>query len=311
MVEALIDDSEVDADGALNVTTQAGAAGVQQIIAVAVGVAGALSAGNAGGVSIAGAGSGSGNTMDEDVTSSIENTKKSGKKVTTANGKGVKVTANDYSQIVSGSGSGAFGIGTYSGSAEVGVGVAISSNDISNSVLATINDSTVSSSGAVYLEATSSETIESVTTAGGISAGGRGVAASGVGARSHNTIDNAVKARISGSSMVTTAAAYAGDVTLTAQDTSTIIADGGGRTLAGTLGGGLDVAVGAAEAINKIGTSTTPQAIVAEIDDSTVTPAGRFSSRRFPTRRSRAWVGRGHRGDNLGFLGGRLGGFCL
>src|SRR5262249_45357427 len=70
-VLASIDSSTVTSDGAVDVEATAGDATRTQILAIAVGIAGALVGGRNAGLDFAGAGAGSGNTVDEDVEASI------------------------------------------------------------------------------------------------------------------------------------------------------------------------------------------------------------------------------------------------
>ncbi|HEV8062517.1 MAG TPA: hypothetical protein VGP68_21740, partial [Gemmataceae bacterium] len=265
-ITAAIEDSTVNSFAGVSVTASSDAS----ILAVSVGVAGALAGGEGGGIALAGAGSGSGNTINNVIEASI----KGASQVTS--GGPLTLSATDNSSITAGAGSLTFAVAGGQGGGFAGsIGVAAASNDIGNTVTAAIEDATVHSAGTVDISATNSSTILAVTVAGGVSvAGGEGggIAFAGAGAGSGNTIGNTTQAFISQNSSVTTTQGQ--DVELNATDSSSITADGGGGTLAGAggAGGGVAVGIGAAVAINTIANVTA-----AFIDDSTVTSAGKVT----------------------------------
>ena len=265
-VTASIEDATVNPAGGVNVTATSGAS----ILAVAVGVAGSLAGGQGGGIALAGAGSGSGNTVDNTIEASIK-----GASQVTSTGP-VTLTATDGSTITAGSGTLTFSVaGGMGGGFAASVGVAASSNEIGNTVTAAVEDSVVHASGAIGINATNSSTILAVTVAGGAAVGGGeggGVAFALAGAGSGNTIANTTLAFINQGSTVTTSRGQ--NIQVTATDSSSITADGGGGTLAGSggAGGGISAAIGAGVAVNTITNDTE-----AYIDGSAVTSAGNLT----------------------------------
>ena len=129
----------------------------------------------------------------------------------------------------------------------------MATNDIGNTILASVNGADVTVTGALTLSATSAAKISNITVGGS----GAGSFALG-GSVSLNDIANTVEASISGAAMVT-----AGSVSLAASDTSEIDALAGGIAVAGTA------AVGAAVATNDIGNT-----ILASLNGSEVTVTG-------------------------------------
>ena len=273
VVQASIDDSIVHSDGRVLLTTTAGDASSEQIYAEAFGIAGALAASEGGGVALAGAGSGSGNSVYENVESSVKN----GSTVTTNHAGDFTATATDYSKIHAGAGAGALAIAAGEGAGIAGsVGVSVAVNQIGNTVTAGIEGSTVNSSGGVSLDAEETASIYALTVAGSVSVGGGetvGVAFAGAGAGSGNSIINTVQAIINGGSSVTTSNDK--DVMLTARDDASITADAGGFSVGIGIGEAAGAgAIGAAQATNNIGTSSHYNVVLASIDGSTVTSDG-------------------------------------
>lgn len=215
---ATIDSSEVTSTGG---TVDVSAYSEAEILAI--GVAAAISAGGAGGVSIQGAGSGvvGFNTITNTIEASIV-----GSTVTAAGD--VTVDAEDHSHILAellAASIGAGGAGTVS--VNVAISATVADNNIGGSLLATINDSTVNTTGgAVTVDAFADNTIQAFGQAVGVSAGGAGavsvnVALSAVVAT--NIISNSVEASIHGSSVAANHASN-GLVTVNAQDLSDIFA---------------------------------------------------------------------------------------
>src|SRR6185312_13585568 len=95
------------------------------------------------------------------------------------------------------------------------------------------------------------------------------------GAFSENSVTTTTQALISSGSNVSSG--NLGDVTLTATNTATITADGGGATIAASVGASSHaaVAIGFGEATNNLGTSSQPNIVQTGIDNSTVTSAGK------------------------------------
>ncbi len=168
--------------------------------------------------------------------------------------------------------SGIFAISGAVGAAQkASIGAAVGYNEIDNDVNAYLDDTTLTSSGTLTIEALSESEIEAYTV-GVAAAAGSGKFA-GAGSVSVNMIKNTTEAAIENGSTVTTL--EVGSVTLTATDTSQITADGGGVGVAYASGGqnsGTSFAIGISVAINDIGNN-----IYALIDDSTVTSGGNVS----------------------------------
>src|SRR5262249_28369056 len=179
-------------DGAIILTATAGNSGSEQIESLAIGIAGALTGGQEGGVSLSGAGSSSNNS----VYKSVEATIKHASRVTTGHSGTVQATAQDQSKINAAAGSGALSLaGGQGGGVSVAVGASISTNTISNTVTAAVEGSTVLSDGGVQVTAKSAAVIYAVASAGVIAgAGGQegGLAVSGAGAGTYNTVTNTV-----------------------------------------------------------------------------------------------------------------------
>ncbi|MBM4068701.1 MAG: hypothetical protein FJ271_07120 [Planctomycetes bacterium] len=252
-ITASINASTVDSAGAVDVE----ATSTERIFALAIGFAGAISAGDGGGLALTGAGSGSGNTMNNSVEASIVNSNGS-HAVTTGNSSAVTVQANDHSTVDAYSGAAAIAFVTPSATgASAAIGVSVSVNKITNHVSAIIDSSDVTADGAVNLSATSTATIQAITVAGGVGIGGGSIVFVGAGAGSQDTVNNTVQALLKGSGTIRSGHAQA--VTLTATDSSTINGDAGGLSLGfnGGQDGGVAGALGAAAVVNNVSNITT------------------------------------------------------
>src|SRR5262249_41671848 len=151
------------------------------LLVVTVGVSGALVGGEGGGVALAGAGSGSASRTRNRVKASITG----GSTVTNTGRSAATLTATDSSIITAAAGAAALAVAGGGGEGtSATLSFSLAANDISNSVTASIDGSTVSSEGGVSLGATAQETILAITAAGSVagSAGeGGGRAFAGVG----------------------------------------------------------------------------------------------------------------------------------
>jgi hypothetical protein len=266
-IESLVDDSTVTAGGDLALSA------VSDIEIDALTIAGALSgtvASQQGGltVDIAGAGAGSGNTITNTVSATIEN----GSTVTTTGSGDVSLLATDDSTI--GAIAGAVSLAasfSKSTSANLSFGASAAVNEITNTVEAGVDDSTVDSDGGFSATAETTATIDALTVAGaggGTIVGGNsglGLTIAGAGTGSGNDIANTTRAFIENGSDVTTD--NDGAVVLDATNASTITADAIAGSLAISYGGSTDIAiaVGIAIGVNDITDITR-----AVIDDSTV-----------------------------------------
>ncbi|WP_165229868.1 hypothetical protein, partial [Aquisphaera insulae] len=281
-VLANIDGSSVASDGAVSLS----ASSSETITAVTVGIGGVLK-GSSGGFSWAGAGSGSGNSIAQATEATITDcsgTSSGGLALEVSSGHqgAISLTASDTSKITAGAGvlSLAFPTGASSNTIVVGASVAVNNigtADDRDRVVAEIDNSKVTSDGALDLEATSKATIKSYTYTGSGSVGsgqtGETVGIAGAGAGSGNFIYGDTLALIRGNSQVVTG--HGGGVTLSAYDNAAITADAGAVTL-GIAGvsdpEGASITAGAAAAVNQI-TGT----VEANIDRSAVTSAGAVS----------------------------------
>ncbi|MGC9328088.1 MAG: hypothetical protein ACP5I1_10680, partial [Candidatus Hinthialibacter sp.] len=149
-VRALIENSDVTADGDLTLTAVSNA----QIETLAIGGAGAGQGGAGGGgsLTLAGAGAGVGNAISVDIEASI--LEKS--VVSAAAGGDITLKAEDASHIYADAGGAslALKLGAGSGgSLTASVGIAAVVNEIDNTVLATIDDSDATADGDIKLDA--------------------------------------------------------------------------------------------------------------------------------------------------------------
>ena len=215
-------------------------------------------------INFSGAGSVVVNTITNQVESSI------------MNGSTVKVqdalTLNAYvtSKIFALGGGATVGcVSGAGGKAAVTLSASVAINLVDNSNKATIDGSTVTSSGAVGLDAKATSTITAITIAlagSGTGGSGLGFAISATGAGSLNSIKNTTEASITGGSTVETTGSSA--ITLRAQDNSDIDAISGAVAVSGSggAGGGVSGQAGASFAVNKTENTTK-----ASISGSTVT----------------------------------------
>jgi Ca2+-binding RTX toxin-like protein len=157
----------------------------------------------------------------------------------------------------------------------VGVGVSIGGAFATNligalgfptGVQAYVKDSTITATGALTIEATAEETIRAavVATSVALAAGGVGVGVAGSGVLANNIITTDIKAFIENSTIT------AGSVSMTADDTSQIMAFAGSAAVSAAVGG-VSVAVSIAVAL---GHNIIDNDVAAYIKGSTVTSTG-------------------------------------
>ena len=246
-VQAYSLNSSITAGGAFTITANAS----QSIEALVVAGAAAVSAGSSG-VAVSGAGAGAINQISSNVKSFIEGDGATGIEAGT-----MTLTASDKSTINAITGAASLAAGFGGTGVAVAIGVAVAHNSISNDVSSFIvNADTLvkATTGAITILASESSSINSITAAASLSAGfgGTGVAVSGAGAAATNTIQNRTNAYLRNSVLTTTGAA--GDVIITATDTSSIDATVAAVAVAVAGGGtGVGVSIGAAYAGNMIG----------------------------------------------------------
>ena len=244
---AIISDSDVDADGAIVVDATLD----NQIDTVAAAVA--FSSGTLSQKTVAIAISVSVNVIATPTRASIRRKKANGVKA----GRGVSITADDNSDIVSVAGNAAFAFGE-GGNAN---GVAVGVNVIDNRVIAsTVNAPITAESGDLRLTADSTPTITSVAAGGSVSSG-----AARQGSFSINVLDNETKAFISGTQTVTAD----GNVAVTAADRLDLVTIAGSVVFAGKSGGGPLSAFGLSNS-----TIVTDNIVEAYIGDNVTVQAG-------------------------------------
>ncbi|MFL6034234.1 MAG: beta strand repeat-containing protein, partial [Gaiellaceae bacterium] len=293
-IRAYLLNSAVEATGDLSLS----ASGSQTISAVVVAASVAAAAGLYAGVAVSGAGSITTNVVVADVQATI-----TGKYPLTSTIRGIKaasvtLSATDTSRIkvdaVGASLAAALGIVGVA----VSVAVTLAHNTIDNDIAASISgvsdtvtaDKVAADTGDVSLTATSNETIQALAVAASLAASGGAVAASlsGAGAAASNVILTKTNAFIEKSDVKTTGTTVTlanptpGDVTLLAQNASTVRAVIVGVSVAFAVGAvAVGVSIGVSIADNLIGwkDSETEQAaeVQAYIAGSSVDATGNLS----------------------------------
>jgi hypothetical protein len=254
-VSAVIDGSAITSMAGVTVD----ASSAEQIRAFSLGVAGSIGAGSKGlGISIGGAGALSINSMGVSTEAAIE----SNSHITVTAG-ALSVQAQDNSSIKALAGEGGLTIaGSSSGSGGgLGLGFSLTVNNITDTTLASIEDSGVSAEGAVDVMAESHADIESrafgLQVSGKISGSGSAIDAQATGALSFNDIHSAVEATIGNSQPAPSGAVFkaGGGVEVDANDDSTIqaVAIAAALTLSGSTSAlAVAVDIGLALAHNRI-----------------------------------------------------------
>ena len=252
-VWAEIDDSEILVGGAITVDAEMSAG----IFALGIGAAGGVSNSTSGSaIGIAGAGSVGFNKIRNNTQALVH-----GASSLTSGAAGVTVSAQDDSWINSTAGAAALSIAVAQSTAvAIGLGFSLTINEIRNTTRAAIEDSDVTSAGAVTVSADSHARIDSlgfgIAVGVAISESATAVSVNATGALSFNTIDNLVEATIrnsgpTGSHVVSAA----GAVRVTASDDSSIqaIAIAASASISGTTSAtSVGVSVGLALAHNTI-----------------------------------------------------------
>lgn len=290
-VQAYIQNSAVNAKGALGLSAINGGS-----ITAGVGAgSAAVSGGGTTGVAASGSGVVTLNKIATLVKAFVDGDRAKGIQSTTAT-----LTAKDTSTITADAGAASLAIG---GGGTTGVslsiGVSVASNFITNEVEASIKNAAkglTTSTGAVSLSSETNATIKAISVAASIAAGGGGTAGitiSGAGAAAINTILTKTNAFISSSNVTS-----AGAVTLSATNGGTIdakiaavsVSAGGGGTA------GVGVSIGAAVANNYIGydgSTRQPAEVQAYIQNSSVNAKGALSLTALNTATITAGVGAG------------------
>ncbi|WP_261817079.1 LEPR-XLL domain-containing protein [Vibrio gallicus] len=268
-VSSYIQDSSLDASGALAVTANA-----QMTIFAGVGAGGMAVAGGAGG-GLAAAGSGVVTTNDvyAMVDSYIDNSNASS---ATIDALSIAVDATSQSTITAQLGSASLGIaGGAGGGGTLTIGISIAENLVDVDTSAYIKGgSSVDSTGAIRVAASATNDIDatSVAATASFAAGaGGGVAISGAGAQAVNSVFGQTTSFIESAQINS-----ASKIDITASDTSDIDATVVAVAVsgAGGAGGGIGVAIGAALASNNIGSSSSRQGVRAYVKNSGITTTG-------------------------------------
>ena len=275
-------------------------------------LAGAVGVGASGGVagSLAGAGAGALNTVLSKTEALVEDST-----VWVGSG-GLTVEATDESSILADAGSAAVAISGSGGGALAGsIGGAIAFNEIAVQVKASIDPSTIHSTGAVEVTATAHSTIDTiaVAVAGSISgSGGLSISLAGAGSAAVNFVADTVEASIIDSTIDTGAA-----VTVKAQDTSEITATTGAVAISvGASGAAAGAgAFGASMSINQIGNTqingeTRQHTVIAKVENSTIgtqaSPAGVVTVEASSTATIKALAVAGSLAGAVGATGGGI-----
>ncbi len=275
-VKAYVDSSVVTSAGMVQI------AATEQASIFTVTIGGAVSLGlGVGellgvGIGLAVAGSDSSSNIADNIDAYVSD----GSTVTA--GGSVSIDATDNSSITAGGGGIAvavgIGAGVFAGGLAFAAGFAVATNNIQNSVLAYVSDSSVSATdNNVSVAAVETSSMTAVTVGGAVSIGvgagiGAGIAvAIGVG-YSSNTSDNTVEAYLTDGAQVTTNTG--GNVTLTATDSPNLDA----ITVAASVGISGGIAAGTVTASAAIASNNVEDTVEAFSIDSTITSAGQITA---------------------------------
>ncbi len=267
-VQAFVNGSTVTSVGKVQIAATENAT----IKTVTVGGAVAVGAGVEVGVGVAVAGSDSSNTIENNVDAYI-----SGGSTVTAQGGSLSIKATDTSIITAGGGGLGVGVGVGPGLFGAGLaaaaGFAVATNDVNNSVLAYVDNSTAKATGnSVTIAATETATMTAVTVGEAVAVGVAGVgfagaAAVGVGS-STNTTSNTVEAYLAHGASVTTTTS--GDVTLTATDSPNLTA----KTVAASVSFAVGLVAGSFGISAAIANNNVGDTVEAYSNNSTINSAG-------------------------------------
>ena len=258
-VQAEIDNATVSSSGLITIsaglTPYSGGDQYQNghnIYAVAVAGSGSYAGGGEGAISIAGAGAGTGNTVNFTVEAEVLGT-------SSVTSSGLTISATDNSSIYSNAGGIGLAVATSgTGGAGIAVGAASGTNNITNTVTALVLNSTITTTHAFSLQATSTADITSISWGVAITAslGQGGFSASGSGAGAYNTIANTIQAGITGGT-ITAGTLPTDSLSLSATDQSQITCNSGAGSLSTSGGeGSVSLAPGVVVAQNTVGNTT-------------------------------------------------------
>ncbi|WP_395446238.1 LEPR-XLL domain-containing protein (plasmid) [Aminobacter sp. UC22_36] len=196
----------------------------------------------------------------------------------TARSGGIVVDAKNLSKIKSLSAAATIAASFSSKNAvAVSIGLDIAFNDIKGSVAAKVNDATLSSDGAIVVDAENKAEVQAIAVAASASvtiSGGRSISFSGAGATAKNEIDVDTEASIS-NSVITKSGAITVEASAEQKITATVLAASAGVGIGST---GIGASIGVAVAINKIGNGAGDRSkVLAFIKDSAVKSSGALS----------------------------------
>ncbi len=250
--------------------------------ALGLGVAAAISRGSDSTGALAGAGSAATNSVNDTIAAYITACTTANQQPVTAGTGGVSVTASDSASVTADAAAfslaGALAEGEEPAVA-IAVGASIAENNVGTgsgeAIKAYIDGSDVSAAGPVVVSATSTATINTLAIGGalaGTDGEGLDVSVAAAGAGTYTTLKQTILSSIQDASTVTTT--LGGNVTVTATDSSTILADAGGVSISLAYGEETSVSgsIGAANANN-----TMNDTVKAFIDSSSVTASGGIS----------------------------------
>ncbi|WP_117236182.1 LEPR-XLL domain-containing protein [Vibrio maerlii] len=269
-VSASIIESEFDATGDVTVSATADLDVDSGVGAGSMAIAG----GSGGGIAGSGSGVSATNSIYANVDAYVDNTSNSDQ-IKAAD---LTVTASNTSDIDSDAGAASIAAGFGSGGGIAGtIGVALARNEVDNNTRAYVSGADVELTGALDIDASADNTIESTSVAASVAVAfgsGGGFAVSGAGANSINSISGDTMAYISDADVkdANSVAVTAENISdITAQVAAVSVAGGGGS------GGGVGVSIGAAVSENEIGTENDRLTVASYIEDSSVTTTGGLS----------------------------------
>ena len=274
-VKSYINAAKAVADAGITVN----ASSSPDVHALAVGVAVSIASGNDDTGALAGAGSGATNSVNDTIAAYITGCTTANQEPISAGSGGVTVTASDSATVTADAGNFALAL-AFAQNEETGyaiaVGASIAENNVGTgsgeSIKACIDGSDVFAAGPVLVSASSTASVNTLARGGsfaGTFGEGYAVAVAASGAGTYSTIEQTISASIQDGSAVTTT--QSGPVSVTATDSSSILADAGGVSIAVAYGSGKvgSLSVGAANADN-----TMEDTVKAFIDSSNVSADG-------------------------------------
>ncbi len=229
-LQAVISNSTVDAKNNLSVISNSNAEIEALALSLAVAASNPFSGGSGESISVSGAGAGTYNQIDNIVESTITN---SAVKV----GGNLTINATDNSKITADAGGGSINIAAGTNAIATGVGAAVAENEIGKKghrVSALIDNSKVAVTGTTTINSNFTGKIDALAISAALSGSkGTGTSASlsGAGSATYNKIRVTTEAQVKNNSRLTTTS-----LTMNAVDSSTILGDAGGLSVAFALG---------------------------------------------------------------------------